>query len=609
MNDITKEILSKLDIVDVVSKYIPLTKHGKNYWGICPFHDDTNPSMSVSQEKQIFTCFVCKTSGNAIRFLQEYNNLSYVDALKEAAAIANVRLNIKEKQEQAISPEIQRGFELNNEIVQYSNYCFHTDRGKTGLDYLNSRQYSLSMIDRSRLGYIADFEELHYFLNKKGFSDEELIKYDVMNEQGYSKWNERVLYPICDTKGNIHGFTARTIHSESGMGKYINSKESSLFHKNELFYNSSLAIPAIRRKQEVILMEGSIDVDKAFNIGVENTLATLGTALTKEHVAILKKMNIDVRLCYDGDKAGQNAVVRAFGLLKSVNIEPKVTILPYGMDPDSVIQKDPELFHRLIQEDNNYLDFRIKTIPELATFKEKNDYVLSFLTDLSNYHDELMANYYIKELSLKTGFDLTALNNRYRTLTQPNRYQVEVKKNNSFAKSESNLKKKTVMINFKEIKRLVYKDEVHTKYDNPNTTDSVIAFDEKKQMDRSDVLRKYINQKGRVLETLITCIDDDFEDIEYKAQPIVKAAVAAIAEENGLYKEGLQYMAFFHTDTKHPHIHLQIWEEEPSVDKYKLTNHLLDLLKKKTIDIINRPTEDIPPAPEVNIPLPDGVKI
>lgn len=585
MDKKTQEILSKVNIVDVIGQYIPLTKKGKNYVGVCPFHDDRNPSLTISEEKQIFTCFVCKTSGNAIGFIKEYKNIPYREALKEVAQLANVEISNTFKQP-TIPKAIQRGFDLNKEFMNYTNYCLNTQEGVSAMKYLENRNYTNDMIKKSQIGFFMDFGKLHNFLNKKGFSDEELIKYDIMNANGNSKWKDRIIYPVKDSKENIHGFTARLIEESPDMPKYINSKESQIFQKNQLFYNLPKSLDAIRRNKEVILMEGTADVDRTNSIHIENCLATLGTALTESHIQSLKKLNVKVKLCYDGDPAGQNATLKAARLLEEAKISTEIVILPNGEDPDSMIQKNPEAFIDVLSEHNNFLDFRLRISPSLKSFDEKNKFVLSFLTDLHSYNDPLMEDYYIKQLSELTSLDAKALHDKYDSLNC-NDMNIQIQKRQNFSKSEYNSKTNTVLIHFKEVPRLIYKNELHQKFDSLAESESVIAFDKNKIMNRVDVLEKYMYQRGRVLETLITCMDKDFQNIEYKAQAIARSAVTSIAMENDIDKESVSYIAYFHKDTTYPHIHLQIWQDEPSLDKYKLTNHLIEVLQERTTEIIN----------------------
>lgn len=607
-SDQVKDILEALNIVDVISKYVPLTRKGKNHIGICPFHDDNHPSMCVSSEKQIFKCFTCGTGGNAIQFLQKYKNISYHDALKEAAELTGIEIKGESKND--IPYHLKRGYELNDEIVKYGSYNLLTEDGIKALTYLRSRDYTKEMIDHAKIGTVPDFNKLHHYLSRKGFSDDELINYDIMNINGYSKWQDRLLFPVTDSKGNIHGFTARTISQDKDIPKYINSSESELFHKGHLFYNFGNALESIRRNKEVILVEGAVDADRAGSIGLENCIAAMGTSLTSEHVKILKKMNVNIRLCYDGDRAGIEAAEKAYRSLRQVNIDPKITLLPDGEDPDTLIRKDTDRFRLLINEKDNFLDFKLKTMADLISFEDKETYVLAFLKDLHAYDNSFMEDHYIKELSSKTGFDRAVIKDRYLTLQGNDRLiSATAKKNNRFAKSEITQNKQEkgtiIKINFREISKPIYKDEVHKKYDSPASIDSVLAYDGKKVLNRRDILQKYIQQKGKMLETVITIIDEEPSLIDYSAQAIASVAVAAIAQENMLEKSMMNYIAYLHKDTKYPHIHLQVWQEEPLLDRYRLTNHLIDVIKGSVDEVLRKdhPAEELAadPAPAISI--------
>lgn len=581
-NDKIQEILRNVDIVDVIQKYIPLNHKGKNFVGVCPFHDDSNPSLTVSREKQLFKCFVCGTGGNAINFIQKYKNISFVEAVKEVAELAEVDMKELHIRQNQVPEDIQHVYELNKEFTSYSNYLLRTEAGTKGLAYLIDRGYTKEMINDSQIGFIPNTENLVHYLNTKGYAIDDLMKNDIVNynQNGelYSKWLNRITFPIADKRGNIHGFTARQIQENKESAKYINTSESKIFQKSSLFYNlQNVSTHAVKNK-EIILMEGTSDVDQSKKLGINNVMATLGTALTDSHIRLLKSMNVQVRLCFDGDSAGQSAALKAYESLMKANINTVITILPDGMDPDSLCKSDADLFKKLILENNNYLDLKLKQIPELVNFEQREKYALDFLKSLHSFDNPLKDDHYINELSKKTKFSVESLKKSYMKL-KPKGQSYIASKTTRYVKNEVSKGIINIKINFKEKDKMIYKDELEKNFDKLQKDDNVVAFDNKKILTRADILSKYMYQKGRVLETLVTVLDK--ESIDYKAQSIAESASHAIAEENGIVKENIQYIAYLHKDTKFPHIHIQLWQEEPYLSKYKLTENLIDQMKTK----------------------------
>lgn len=582
------EILKKIDIVDVVGKFIPLTKKGKNYWGTCPFHDDHDPSMSVSKEKQLFKCFTCGTGGNAISFIKNFKNISYIEAIKELAEIAQVEISENFVNQFNIPLPLQQAYSLNKTFSEYANYTLATEEGKKALEYLQNRGYNNQLIKEKNTGYIANEEMLKEFLIKKGFPITDLIENDLFNEQGFSKWKGRIVYPVEDQKGNIVGFTGRALSKnlETKFGKYVNTSATTVFHKNKSFYNLFHAMPAIRQKKEVILMEGSVDTDLSFDIGVTNAIATLGTALTDEHVNILRRMNASVKLCYDGDKAGQAATEKAYYLLKKAGIEPLVVTLKNGLDPADIIFQNKEEFINLIQKKESFLDFKLQTFVE-KSFIETNEYARDFMKIVVNYNNPMMEEHYLRRLAETIGINEQAIQKEYLKMKNFNTPMKAVKVNNDSV-TKIHEKAKIVYVNFQEKAKFIHKDEIHTNFDMPNANNAVVAFDRNKIFKtRAAVLEKYIHRKnGKILETVITCVNEGDIDA-LSAQAIADETVAIIGEENKIPKENLQYVAFLHQDTNHPHIHIQLWQEEPYLDKYKLTAGLIQTLQKNILEKLN----------------------
>ena len=578
------DILHRLDIVDVIQRYVPLTRKGKSFVGLCPFHEDGNPSLSVSREKQIFKCFSCGTAGNSISFLQKYKNISYMEAVQEAAQLADVTLPQSAPARQ--DPQRLRKLELNQELMKYANHILHTEDGEAGLRYLQQRGYTKELIDQQQLGHIPEKEKLLNFLEKKGYSRQELIEADVFSPHGSCKWEGRILYPIITAHGEVRGFTARTIGKVHDQPKYVNTSESTIFAKRKLLYGGTKAIEAARQKHELIIVEGSADVDMLTQAGYLNCVATLGTALTEDHVQALKRMNVRIRLCYDGDAAGIKATIAAALLLRKNGILPFCTSLPLGKDPDELIRQAPQLLQELLSTQENTVDFLLQHPNDLSDFSKRKEYAVNVMKELISYHDPLMKEHYLRELSRKSGFSIASLQDSYEKMSV-SKPQYTAVRSQRFAKSEFHQEHRNVRINFQEKDKVIYKNEVQQKFDNLQQDGNVIAFDRSRLLERTDILRKYIGQKGRLLETTITCITDD--DIDLRCHSITESCVRAISEEHHMDARALNYIAYLHKDTRYPHIHLQIWQEEPLLERYRLTNTLLEKLRSDVIQVMESP--------------------
>lgn len=583
--DTIHNILGRLDIVDVVQQYIPLTRKGKNYVGLCPFHEDGHPSLVVSREKQIFKCFSCGTGGNSIQFLQKYKNISFAEAVKEAGKLAGIETADIQKKE---NPEKVRLLQLNRDMLNYANYILQSEEGAEGMSYLESRGYSRELIRKRSIGYIPDKDKLMHFLERKGYSFEEMQKADIFSPSGSCKWEKRIIFPVTAENSDVYGFTARTIRNGSEQPKYVNTAESDLFRKRALFYGGSEAISEARREQELIIVEGTADADMLVQNGHPNCAATLGTALTEEHIRKIRRMNVRVRLCYDGDKAGIKATLKAAALLRKSGIDVLCTSLPEGKDPDELSREDPELLDELLNRQENTVDFMLHHFStEKDEFSDRKAQTVAVLKELISYQDPLMKDHYLDRISKASGFSLPSLQESYESMTG-SRQQYSAEKTQRFAKSDYAPKRSaSVKINFQEKNKIIYKNEVKQKYDNLYQNGNVTAYDRRSLLNRTDILKKYMHQKGRMLETTITCITD--EDIDLRCHEIAESCVKAIGAEHSIDPKNLDYVAFLHKDTKYPHIHIQVWQEEPLLDRYRLTNALLTKMKVDITEIMKAP--------------------
>ena len=334
------EIIDRTDMVGLVSEYVTLQKRGKNYFGLCPFHDDQTPSFSVSPSKKIAKCMSCGEGGNPINFLRKIKNISFEDACFYLAERVGVHLE-RTKVVNNVDENLKY-YEINQAAQKfYEHFLYNSQTGKEALEYLHNRGLDMETIKMFGIGLAPkNSDTLTKFLRDKGYSlidasDIGLIK---GNKDGYYDYfRYRIMFPIIDDQGHVLGFSARIFYKDDNQPKYLNTEETVIYKKGEMLYNLNNAIPHIRKTGRVILCEGQMDVISMSNAGIKEAICSLGTALTPEQATLLGKYTKNVVICYDGDGAGIKATGKAFNVLRSFTTH-SIT-LPNKMDPDEYIKK------------------------------------------------------------------------------------------------------------------------------------------------------------------------------------------------------------------------------------------------------------------------------
>ena len=415
--DKINEIRTSVDIVDVVAKYIPLTKKGKNYFGVCPFHEDSDPSLSVSPDKQIFSCFSCHTAGNVFTFIKEYEHVTFLEAVKMVADIAGIPIDIDTSNKKIIKNndiykiyEIGQKFYLNNINTQF---------GKQAKEYLYQRKITDELIKEFEIGLaIKDSKALSNLLTKKEFKEKDLIDSGliVKDERGFHDFfYDRVMFPLHDINNKVIGYSGRTYY-KSDAPKYINSKEHVLFKKGEFVYNYARAKNECRSKNTVIIMEGFMDVIRAYSIGVTNVVATLGTAFTKEHANIIRRLANNVIICFDGDSAGAKATMACSDILLNFKIIPKIVRLEDNLDPDEYILKyGKDKFYDKINNPISVMDFKLnylKSNKDMTQTVDKAKYTSEVIEQLNKMDDDILKEITLKKLAQETDLDIEFLKDK-----------------------------------------------------------------------------------------------------------------------------------------------------------------------------------------------------
>jgi len=390
------DIKAKLSIVDVIQGFVSLKKSGKNHIGLCPFHDDNNPSMHVNDEKGFFHCFSCGAGGDVFGFLMRYSNISFPEALKELAQKAGVRLPAprprtkSEKKKEATSA---RFFEINSLVCSfYSNNLRSSGKNSArAREYLESRGISSEIIEEFKLGFVPDrWDAAVKFASKNNIGVKELEELGlvVARESGsghYDRFRNRIIFPITEITGRICGFGGRTLsEDESKQPKYMNSPESPVFDKRSVLYGLYHSKSEIGRKRKAVLVEGYMDFIKLYANGIRNVVATLGTAFTNEHARFLRRFCEEVVIVYDGDTAGIRSAVRAGEILLEQGISSSICRIPDGLDPDDYLEEyGPESLAELIAAAVDVSDFIIDDT--FARYREKkmsSGESIKFLVDL-----------------------------------------------------------------------------------------------------------------------------------------------------------------------------------------------------------------------------------
>ncbi|TDW13096.1 DNA primase [Breznakia blatticola] len=575
--DKVQEILNKADIVDVISSYIPLTQKGKNFVCVCPFHDDSRPSMSVSQDKQIFKCFSCGAGGNAITFVQKYNNISFQEACKIVADKVGVNFEIRGPRQQTYSKDVVDQHALLKDVKEYAVNELAASTNEDLKSYVASR-FDTESVKSFYIGYVGDSQALLRFLQAKGHSEEAIAQSNVFNVEGRSFLQDRIIFPLNDTKGNTVGFSARTYKVNDNI-KYINSAESEVFKKGSILFNYDRAFQVARQSKEVIVVEGYMDAIKLAKVGHENVVALMGTAMAKDQVYALKRMNVPVNLCLDGDAPGKEAALKHYWTLKDAGLDVKMTALPLGMDPDELINKQPEVFEQELQRASNIIDFRLADVPTLEDFEIKHTWAINCLKDLKGLDNPLAEDHYFALIGDKVGFSKEALQRSYAQL-QAVEKEATVKVQKQQSKNRiTRWSPKQVKINLAVKDKMNYRQELQKNFDRLKGDEKVVAFNARQICDRKDVMSQYLDQKGKVLETTITLTTND--DVTCLAQGIAETAAMQISKELSIPKSNLEYIAFLHKDTKFPHIHLQCYQKETFKDNYELSTKLVESLQNE----------------------------
>lgn len=413
-DEIIEEVRSRNDIVEVISAYVKLQKKGSSYFGLCPFHNEKSPSFSVSRQKQMYYCFGCGAGGNVFTFLMEYENYSFVEALRYLADRAGVDLPEQEysEAERRRADEKAVLLEIHKRAAQFYYVQLKSSQGEQAMAYLRGRQLGDDTIKAFGLGYSSKFSNtLYQFLKSKGYADDMLAKSGLitMDEKHgpHDKFWNRVMFPIMDANNRVIGFGGRVMGD--AKPKYLNSPETLIFDKSRNLYGLNRA--RTTRKSYFLLCEGYMDVISLHQAGFTNAVASLGTALTAGHASLIKRYVQEVYLTYDSDDAGTRAALRALPILKDAGITAKIIRMEPYKDPDEFIKNlGAEAFEERIEKARNGFMFSLEILEkdyDLKSPEGKTGFLNEAARRLGRFEEEIERNNYIEAVAEKyhTGYE------------------------------------------------------------------------------------------------------------------------------------------------------------------------------------------------------------
>ncbi len=431
--DLIEAVLKHADIVQIVSSYIPVEKKGRSYVALCPFHDDKNPSMQISPEKQIFKCFVCGTGGNAIGFVEKYEKIPFSAAVRKVAQLCgyNDPRLVDDTPKAPVDPGIKRLHDCINDLQAYYRYALAIPEGEVARQYLASRDLGPDVQTKYGIGYAPkDGAMTVKFLLAKGHSLKTIEDIGIALARGDATSDNnagRVIFPLHDPSGQVIGFSARRI-SDDGSAKYVNSPETRLFHKGDVLYNYHNVATSAHRDGYCYVLEGFMDVMALGKAGIPNAIALMGTALTKQQIGLLKRLRCEIRLCLDGDGPGQSAMMKASFALAKAGVRFRLVDYEGDLrDPDELLREDgadalKARMDHLVEAVDFQLNYYLRS-RKLETPEERQKVLAIFLPHLREKPAGIEFEDMLVKLSKATGYSADAI--RELLKAQPKEVQEE----------------------------------------------------------------------------------------------------------------------------------------------------------------------------------------
>ena len=384
-DEIIDDVRQSNDIVDVISQYVRLKRRGRNYFGLCPFHNEKSPSFSVSPEKQIFHCFGCGVGGNVFTFLTKIEGINFVEAVQQLAERANIQLPTLENNVDSAKEALKaKVYKVNEFTAKYYHENLYKPESKIAQEYIKKRKLSNETLKSFQIGFSGKFDELYKELKKQGFEDREILESGLVNKnergQFFDQYRNRLMFPICDVRGRVIAFGGRVL--DDSKPKYINSPENVVYSKGRHLYGLNVAKKYDINKR-LLIVEGYMDVISLHQRDIHNVVASLGTALTQQQGYLLRNNTEQIILSYDSDEAGQTAKVRAMEILQNMGCDIRVLQMEGAKDPDEyVIKYGNARFQNLVDKAISVIEFKVKILRQSLNLESTNDKI-KFLNEIA----------------------------------------------------------------------------------------------------------------------------------------------------------------------------------------------------------------------------------
>jgi DNA primase len=423
-----EQVRAANDIVEVIGAYLPLKRAGGGFVALCPFHKEKTPSFNVNPGIQIFHCFGCQKGGNVFTFIQEYESVSFPEAVRRLAERAKIPLAYEQGGEQQASGDLKQSLlQIHEQITQrWQNALTNEAGGQIARDYLTKRGVSAEAIKLFRLGYAPDlWDDTVNWAKSKGHDlalveKAGLILRKPETQHYYDRFRGRLMFPICDEQGRVIGFSGRVLSGDEKTAKYVNSPETPIFIKSRVFFGLDKSKRALLDAGFAVVCEGQLDLIACFMGGVQNVVAPQGTAFTAEHARILKRYVEEVVLCFDSDEAGQNAAVRALDSLLAAGVAVRVAVVPAPHDPDSLIKSQGSpAFKQLIQRAEGFFDYylsRLCTLNDMTTDKGRLAVLRSMAEAVHKTTNAVLIDKYAQKTALRLGVAPESVRGEFKKL-------------------------------------------------------------------------------------------------------------------------------------------------------------------------------------------------
>ena len=402
--EIIDQILDRVDIVEIISEYIPLKRAGRNYKAPCPFHEEKTPSFVVSPDKQIYHCFGCGAGGNALGFVMQYEHMEFRETIEKFAQRAGIDLPRDKKYDAKKASLTENLYKLNQLAERYYHQTLKSNKGKEAYEYLRSRGVSTEIIDKFALGYAPNaWEQFRTFCKSRKIPDSLLrdAGLSIPSEKGkndYDRFRNRIIFPIHNERGKIVAFGGRVL--DSSLPKYINSPDSAVYSKSNILYGLYPSKNSIRENKHVIIVEGYLDVIIPFQFGISNVVAASGTALTQNQIVMLKKYTDTAIMVFDSDSAGEAASLRGLDILLENNMKVRIATLPENEDPDSFLRKNGKhAFEKIIADARDLFDYKLDLLKNRYGTKDIASVVDEMLPTIYKIQHAVLQSEYIRKLA------------------------------------------------------------------------------------------------------------------------------------------------------------------------------------------------------------------